>query len=213
MHNQDYISSFLEGIKQVAETIDRRAIDRAVEMLFAAWQRGSTVFTCGNGGSAGTASHLAADLFKCTIVPNQPRLRAVSLVDNIPLVSALVNDDGWDNVYVEQLKTLFRPGDVVVGISVHGGSGRDRAGLWSQNLLRSMQYARERGGHTLGFSGFDGVAIKELADVCVVVPYNTTPHVESFHVVLHHLVTFCLAEKIRASAEIKVARAASSVSR
>jgi len=213
MHNQDYISSFLEGIKQVAETIDRRAIDRAVEMLFAAWQRGGTIFTCGNGGSAGTASHLAADLFKCTIVPNQPRLRAVSLVDNIPLVSALVNDEGWDNVYVEQLKTLFRPGDVVVGISVHGGSGRDRAGLWSQNLLRAMQYARERGGHTLGFSGFDGGAMKELADVCVVVPYNTTPHVESFHVVLHHLVTFCLAERIRAAAETRVTRAASSVSR
>ncbi len=213
MRNQRYIGGFLDGVKQVAEAIDQSTIDRAIEMLFQAWQRGNTVFTCGNGGSAGTATHFAADLFKCTIVADQPRLRVISLVDNIPLVSALVNDDGWENVYTEQLKTLFRPGDVVVGISVHGGSGRDKAGLWSQNLLRALHYARERGGHALGFSGFDGGAMKELADVCVVVPYNTTPHVESFHVVLHHLVTFCLAERIRAVAEEKAVHAASSVSR
>ncbi len=182
-------------------------------MVWGAWQRGNTIFTCGNGGSAGTASHLAADLCKCTIVPNQPRLRAMSLVDNIPLLSALTNDDGWENVYVEQLKSLFHAGDVVVGISVHGGNGRDKAGLWSQNLLRAMQYARDRGGYALGFSGFDGGAMKDLADVCVVVPYNTTPHVESFHVVLHHLVTFCLADRIRASAEQKATHAAGRVPR
>ncbi len=213
MQNQQYTDRFLDGVRQVAERIDRKAIDRVIELLFSTWQRGNTVFTCGNGGSAGTATHFAADLFKCTIAPGQPRLRVISLVDNIPLVSALVNDDGWDNVYVEQLKTLFCPGDVVLGISVHGGSGRDKAGLWSQNLLRAMQYARDHSGYAVGFSGFDGGAMKELADVCVVVPYNTTPHVESFHVVLHHLVTFCLAEKIRAQAEMKRTHAVSGVSR
>lgn len=200
MENRPYIDSYLEGIRKVVEKIDRQAIDRAVEMMFEAWQRGSTIFTCGNGGSAGTATHLAADLFKCTIVANQPRLKAVSLVDNVPLLTALVNDDGWDNVYTEQLKTLFRPGDVLLAISVHGGSGRDKAGQWSQNLLKAMAFAKERGGHAIGFSGFDGGAMRELADVCVVVPYNTTPHVESFHVVLHHLITFCLAEKISSHA-------------
>ncbi len=213
MVKQGWIEGYLDGIKKISETIDREAIGRAVEMLWGAWQRGNTIFTCGNGGSAGTASHLAADLCKCTIVPNQPRLRAMSLVDNIPLLSALTNDDGWENVYVEQLKSLFHAGDVVVGISVHGGNGRDKAGLWSQNLLRAMQYARDRGGYALGFSGFDGGAMKDLADVCVVVPYNTTPHVESFHVVLHHLVTFCLADRIRASAEQKVTHAAGRVPR
>jgi len=112
-------------------------------------------------------------------------------------VSALTNDDGWDNVYVEQMKNFFETGDVALALSVHGGSGKDKAGLWSQNLLKALQYAQSRGGKALGFSGFDGGAMKEMADVCVVVPYNTTPHVESFHVVLHHLVTFRLAERIR----------------
>lgn len=206
MQNRDYIESFLNGVKRVADAFDRYAIDQVIERLFRAWEDGSTVFTCGNGGSAGTATHLAADLFKCTIVDQQPRLRAVSLVDNIPLVSALVNDNGWDNVYVEQLKTFFRPGDVVLAISVHGGTGRDQAGLWSQNLLKALQYAKDHRGTAIGFSGFDGGAMKEMADLCVVVPYDTTPHVESFHIVLHHLITFCLAEKIRAYAARSVSR-------
>ncbi len=204
--NGEYIERFLEGITDISARIDREAIRSVVDLLFAAWERGNTVFTCGNGGSASTATHLAADLFKCTVVDGQARLRAVSLVDNVPLVSALVNDDGWENVYVKQLETLFRPGDILLAISVHGGSGRDRAGLWSQNLLRAIQYAKERGGIAIGFSGFDGGAMKELADVCVVVPYNTTPHVEAFHVVLHHLITFCLAERIRALATGGVSR-------
>ena len=212
MQNQDYIGGFLNGIQQIASTIDRAAIDHSIEILYGAWERGSTVFTCGNGGSAGTATHLAADLFKCTLVEGQPRLRALSLVDNIPLVSALVNDNGWDQVYLEQLRTLFRPGDVLLAISVHGGSGRDQAGQWSQNLLRAMQFARESGGHTIGFSGFDGGAMKQLADVCIVVPFETTPHVESFHVVLHHLVTFCLADRILQAAQHRRAHAASCVS-
>jgi len=212
MQSKNYIGSFLNGIQQIAATIDQAAIDRSIELLYTAWERRNTVFTCGNGGSASTATHLAADLFKCTLVEGQPRLRALSLVDNIPLVSALVNDNGWDQVYLEQLKTLFRPGDVLLAISVHGGSGRDQAGQWSQNLLRAMQFARENAGYAIGFSGFDGGAMKQLADVCIVVPFETTPHVESFHVVLHHLVTFCLAERIRQTAQRRRAHAASRVS-
>jgi D-sedoheptulose 7-phosphate isomerase len=210
MQNGAYIEKFLEGIAEIAARLDRNTLDQAIEVLFAAWQRGSTIFTCGNGGSASTAQHLAADLFKCTIAAGQPRLRAVSLVDNVPLVSALTNDNGWQAVYDEQLETLFRRGDVVLALSVHGGNGSDKAGPWSQNLLRALTFAREHGGHAIGFSGFDGGAMREMADLCVVVPYNTTPHVEAFHVVLHHLITFCLAEKI--SAHKRVAHAASSFS-
>jgi D-sedoheptulose 7-phosphate isomerase len=196
MRNAAYIERFLKGIGEIAAAIDRQAIDRVIEILRAAWERDNTIFLIGNGGSAGTAAHFAADLAKCTIAPGKPRLRAVSLVDNIPLVSALTNDEGWENVYVEQLKTFFRPGDVVVALSVHGGAGRDKAGLWSQNLLKALQYAKDQGGTAIGLAGFDGGAMKGLADACIVVPYDTTPHVEAFHVVLHHLITFCLAERI-----------------
>lgn len=112
---------------------------------------------------------------------------------------ALANDEGFDNLYYEQLKTKFQKGDVLICISVHGGSGRDKAGLWSQNLLKAMNYAKENGGKTIGLSGFDGGAMKELADVCIVVPINSTPHVESFHLVLEHLIISRLKEKIEES--------------
>ena len=125
--------------------------------------------------------------------------KAECLNDNIPLMLALVNDEGFDNLYYEQLKTKFQKGDVLICISVHGGAGRDKAGLWSQNLLKAMNYAKENGGKTIGLSGFDGGAMKELADVCIVVPINSTPHVESFHLVLEHLIISRLKEKIEES--------------
>ena len=111
-------------------------------------------------------------------------------------MSALINDNGFDNLFIEQLKNLYRKGDVLICLSVHGGSGKDKAGLWSQNLLKAMDYVNKNGGKTIGFSGFDGGAMKELSDVCVVVPFNATPHVEAFHVVLQHLIAFRLKEKI-----------------
>jgi D-sedoheptulose 7-phosphate isomerase len=198
--NEAYIDRFLQGVEEIVRKISRPDVDRAIEVLYAAWRDGRTVFTAGNGGSAGTATHFAADLCKMTAMPGRPRLRAQSLVDNIPLVSALVNDDGWDNVYTEQLETHYRSGDVLITISVHGGRGADKGGVWSQNLMKAIDYVKRRGGATIGLAGFDGGAMRETCDVCVVVPYDTTPHVEGFHVVLHHLMAFCLAERIAGGA-------------
>lgn len=203
MSNEAYIDRFLQGVEEIVRKISRPDVDRAIEVLYAAWRDGRTVFTAGNGGSAGTATHFAADLCKMTAMPGRPRLRAQSLVDNIPLVSALVNDDGWDNVYTEQLETHYRAGDVLVTISVHGGRGADKAGVWSQNLMKAIDYVKRRGGTTIGLAGFDGGAMREMCDVCVVVPYDTTPHVEGFHVVLHHLMAFCLAERIGGGASMR----------
>ncbi len=97
---------------------------------------------------------------------------------------------------LSSLKIFIVKGDVIICFSVHGGSGRDKAGAWSQNLLKAMDYVKKNGGKTIGFAGFDGGAMKELADVCIVVPFNATPHVEAFHVVLQHLIAFRLKEKI-----------------
>ncbi|MFH1884617.1 MAG: SIS domain-containing protein [Planctomycetota bacterium] len=204
MDNAKFIDDFMLGVGVIANNISREEISKTIDMLFQAWQHGNKVFLVGNGGSASTATHLACDLNKVTSIAGQKRMKAISLVDNIPLVSALTNDDGWENVYVEQLRNLFEPGDVVLGISVHGGKGQDKAGAWSQNLMKALQYAIDNGGKALGLSGFDGGQMRELADVCIVVPYNTTPHVESFHAILHHLIAFCLAEKIRRHAESSI---------
>jgi D-sedoheptulose 7-phosphate isomerase len=196
MKNRAFIAGYLDEMKTVADRISREDIDKVVELLYQAWQKDRRVFICGNGGSAGTASHFTCDLAKATIVDSKRRFKAICLNDNTPLISALTNDNGFDNLYIEQLYNLYQPGDVLVCISVHGGAGKDKAGLWSQNLLKAMKYVTDNGGRTIGFSGFDGGPMKEMADACVVVPADSTPQVESFHLALEHLVCACLKVKI-----------------
>lgn len=196
MKNEKEIEQYFKEIKDICDNISREDIDKTIEILFDAWKNGNQVFFCGNGGSAGTATHFMCDLFKVTIVEGKKRFKSFCLNDNIPLITALINDDGWDNLFIEQLKNLYRLGDIIVCFSVHGGAGRDKAGAWSQNLLKAMDYVKNNGGKAIGFAGFDGGAMKDLADVCIVVPYNETPHVEAFHVVLQHLIAFRLKEKI-----------------
>jgi D-sedoheptulose 7-phosphate isomerase len=199
MGNRKLIKGYLSDMKKIIEAMPVEAIDKGVELLFAAWQKGNQVFICGNGGSASTATHFACDLSKTTVVESKPRFKAYCLNDNIPLMSALINDEGFDNLFYEQLKDRFQEDDVLICISVHGGAGKDKAGLWSQNLLKAMNYSKESGGKTIGFSGFDGGPMKDIADVCIVVPVNSTPHVESFHLALEHLICSCLKEKIAKS--------------
>ncbi len=206
MGNKDFIRQYLTEMRQVVDDLSAAAgeIDKVVDILFAAWERGKQVFTCGNGGSASTASHMACDLSKTTWVEGKDRFKAYCLNDNIPLVSALINDEGFDNLFYEQLKGRFQPGDVVICFSVHGGAGKDKAGLWSQNLLKAMKYAAEMGGKTIGFSGFDGGPMKEIADACIVVPARSTPHVESLHLALEHLVCQALSQRIAKHGESNI---------
>ena len=196
MNNKQYIQNYLKETREITKLISVDAVDRAVELLFNAWKNGNHVYTCGNGGSASTATHFACDLVKTTAAAGKRGLKAECLNDNVPLVLALINDDGFDNLFSEQLKTKAEEGDVLICISVHGGSGSDRAGLWSQNLLRAMSYIQDIGGKSIGLSGFDGGAMKEIADVSIIVPADSTPQVESLHLVIEHLVCGCLREKI-----------------
>lgn len=196
MENKDFIQKYLSDMKRVIADISVNDIDRVIELLFDAWKRGSQVFICGNGGSASTATHFACDLAKTTIVDGKRRFKVHCLNNNIPLMSAIINDSGFDDLFYEQLVNQFQSGDVLICLSVHGGAGRDRAGLWSQNLLKAMRYAKQNGGKTIGLSGFDGGPMRESADACVVVPFNSTPQVESFHLALEHLICDCLRRKV-----------------
>ncbi len=180
---QDY----LQEVSQIVAKLDRASIDKAIGIFYQAWKTDNQVFTIGNGGSASTATHFACDLNKWVSDEADRKFRAFSLVDNIPLVSALTNDNGWGDIYYEQLRNFFRKGDVLVAISVHGGSGSDKAGPWSQNLLKAVKYAKDNGGKVVGLAGFDGGVLKTASDACIVVPAESTPHVEGMHLVLTHL--------------------------
>ena len=187
---------YLYEVSEISRKLDRDSIDRAIAILHDAWKNDSQIFVLGNGGSASTSTHFACDLNKWVSDKAERKFRAFALVDNIPLVSALTNDNGWGDVYYEQLRNFFRKGDVVVAISVHGGSGSDKAGPWSQNLLKAVKYAMDNGGKVIGLSGFDGGVLKQVSDACIVVPANSTPHVEGMHLVLTHLMCEQLRELI-----------------
>ena len=170
---------------------------KAVEILLECQKQGGTVFTMGCGGSASTATHFAADLAKTA----EGGFKTMSLVDNIPLVSAYTNDEGWGSVFSGQLDAWITDKDVLIGFSVHGGSGEGNAGKWSQNMVAAMSLAKERGAKIIGFSGFDGGALGKMADARLVVPITDevygTPVVEAMHVVLHHGIVFDLKERLK----------------
>ena len=191
-----FVDEFLGAVKSSCDRIPREAMEAAVNELFAAWKGGKKVFVIGNGGSASTATHLACDLAKNV---GHPSLRALSLNDNIPLVSALTNDDGFDNVFSEQLRVWLQKDDLLIAISVHGGSGRDKAGAWSQNLIKALTLAKSLGAKTIGITGFDGGLMKDLVDVWINVPANDTFQVEALHVVVHHALCGSLKERIERS--------------
>ncbi len=193
------VEEYLRQTREVLGSVDPAEVDAFTNVLYETWESANTIYVCGNGGSAGTAQHMAADLFKCTIVPGKPRVRVMSLNDNMPLISALTNDNGWDEVYAQQLVTWWRPGDVVLGISVHGGEGQDKAGLWSQNVIKALKFANDHGGKSLGLAGFDGGAMKRICTRTLVVPVESTPHTEGIHVVMHHMITALLKKRIEES--------------
>jgi len=188
--------------------IGSRKYAEVLDILSSCYQRKGTVYTMGCGGSASTATHFAADLAKTTRVNGKPGFKALSLVDNIPLVSAWVNDKGWNSIFAGQLEQWLTKDDVLIGFSVHGGTKQgDEAGPWSQNLVAAMQLAKKRGAKIIGFAGFDGGAMQEMADVAIVIPINSepyaTPAIEALHVVLHHAIIYDLKERIKSGHDKK----------
>lgn len=186
---QHTITEYLDESARSLARVDRGALRRVVDMLLDAYERKATVYTLGNGGSASTSMHFAADLGRFA-TGNKPGFSAFDLTTNASSLTAWTNDEGWSGVYANMLKLSVTQGDVVVAFSVHGG-----AGGWSDNLVNGLKLAKEHGARTIGFAGDGGGQFKELCDVTVIVPqvpdYLVTPVTESLHVSLFHLVVTC----------------------
>ncbi|AUX22978.1 phosphoheptose isomerase [Sorangium cellulosum] len=190
---QAFVETYLRETAEIALATSPEDLARVIEILFEAYRDDRTIYTCGNGGSAANASHLACDIAKFTWVEGKRRFKCTSLCDNAALISALTNDVGWSRVFLEQLDGRVVAGDVLVCLSVHGGAGADRAGPWSQNLVAAADFAKRAGAKVVALVGYDGGALRQMADASVVVPRTragatSTPHVEGLHEVYHHLI-------------------------
>jgi len=177
---------YVEHLSALLARLDVEAVGRIIDLFRDARTRGATIFFLGNGGSAATASHFANDFGVCASPEGQTPFRSMSLTSNIAFVTCLANDFGYDQVFTRQLRNLMRPGDVVVGISASGNS---------PNAVEALRYAKENGGIPVALVGFDGGAMKDIADHVIHVETGKGDYgpVEDVHMVLDHLISLYLA--------------------
>ncbi len=172
-------ADYLARVCQEIGRLDVRSIENVSDVIERAYDAGRFVFIIGNGGSGANASHLCEDLAKCTLrdFENQKRLKVLSLTDNTAGIMAWANDEGYDRIFVEQLKNLASPGDVLLAIS---GSGN------SPNILKAVEWAEAHGLETVGFTGFSGGKLQATARHNLHVGIDDMGIVESLHQVVYH---------------------------
>jgi len=173
---------YVEVLDAVIETLDLDAIERLAGAIEDAYRSGRFVYIIGNGGSGANASHLCEDLGKGTLTDfdRQKRLKVISLTDNAAYLLAWGNDTNFDRVFVEQLKNIASPGDLLIAIS---GSGN------SPNVLRAVEYANKAGLKTYAVTGYDGGRLLELAQDALHVKSFNMGIVEAVHGVVFHFLT------------------------
>jgi len=171
--------AYLGKLIKHLSAIDRDEIDHAVQVVADAWQAGRQIITLGNGGSSMTALHFITDWNKSVFMQGGKPFRGRSLVDNMGLVMAYGNDISFQDIFVEQLKNVLTPGDLVIAIS---GSGN------SENVIRAVKYANENDAVTLGLCGYRGGKLKDMAQHVLWADIDDMQIAEDVHAIFGHMV-------------------------
>ncbi len=173
--------SYFEGLGKVLQQLDHDLIEEMVGVVWSAYKKGKMIFFAGNGGSASTASHLAADIGKNVGLP----FKTLALTDNVAWMTALGNDLSYEDIFVEQLKNFASKGDLLVVVS---GSGN------SANVVKCVDWAKKNGLKTIALLGFSGGKLLDMVDVAVLVPVKHYGYVEGVHSEIHHYLVEALKE-------------------
>jgi D-sedoheptulose 7-phosphate isomerase len=187
------VQPFLETVCEELRKIDPAQVRALADAIFDCYEQRRTVFLCGNGGSGSNASHFCEDLGKGTLRredfenDQKKRLHVLSLTDNTPYILAWGNDEGFDRVFVEQLKNLANPGDLLIAIS---GSGN------SPNVLKAVEWANKHQMKTFGCTGFAGGKLKGLAQHNLHVALDDMGIVESIHLTVFHWIVDNMLKRI-----------------
>ncbi len=183
----DMVDTYLTELEAVVHELSRDEIAAVAKALMAAWRERRRVFIVGNGGSAATAAHMMNDLNKFVSVPGQPRFRALALADNVPLLTAVANDQSYADVFVEPLMNWLEAGDVLVAISASGNS---------PNVVKAAEYACAHGATVIGLCGRPGGRLAELADLKVIIPSSRIGQQEDGHLIVNHALAFALRARL-----------------
>lgn len=175
------IADFLQETIRLLGQLDQAAIGLARDLLLDCYERNGRVFLAGNGGSSSTGQHFACDLAKFVIPAGGRPFDVRCLTDNIALYTAWANDAPREDVFVNQMRGLLQPEDVLIAISVHGGKG------YSGDLVRALRFANHLGAKTISLVGFDGGTLHREATCSILVPVESTPQTEAIHLVVEHL--------------------------
>ena len=178
---EDYAQAYFNYLKSCFRRIDHTAVGKFIQLLLDKRETGNAIYFIGNGGSAATASHFANDLSVGTRTGDNKPFRTFSLTDNISVITALANDDGYDTIFAKQLQVHFRDGDALVAISASGNS---------PNVITAVEYAKSRGGTVVGLTGFDGGRLRQLSDISLHVATEKGEYgpVEDIHMIFDHLI-------------------------
>lgn len=183
------IDQYFSALKSAIDHISRSELSKFLNILLDALERKASIYIMGNGGSAATASHFAADFNKGLSYGKARRFRMICLNDNVPTLTAYANDVSYEDIFVEQLRNFLEKKDVVIAIS---GSGNSR------NVLKAVEYANETGACTVGIAGYDGGKLKKIAKYHVIVPMNDMQITEDLHMVFDHL-AYSVLQKVLAA--------------
>lgn len=176
----------LHTIELVRETLDA-SVQSIGQLLAQSISSGSTLFWCGNGGSAADSQHLAAELvgrFK----KDRRALRSVALTTDTSVLTCVANDYSFDDVFARQIEALGRPSDVLIAISTSGNS---------ENVLRALKVAKEMGLTTIAFLGKDGGTAKGLADHVLVIPSDSTARIQEAHILIGHILCELIEQELK----------------
>ena len=185
MSSTEKVGHYLNGYKQrlnsILEEIDVSALESVIQAMITAFKNGNTVYVIGNGGSAATASHMQADFSFFVRYFTKFRPKIFALTDNTPIITAVGNDTSFHDIFKEQLRGRFVPGDVLIAISASGNS---------PNLVVATEFANSLGGVTIAFVGFQGGKLNELAQLPLYTPNPKGDYgpIEDVHMILNHVI-------------------------
>jgi D-sedoheptulose 7-phosphate isomerase len=176
-----FAEQYKTDLFQAIDTLDLAKVHQAIDWFKEARENKHHIFTCGNGGSASTASHFVCDIVKGASYQRDSRFRIMALTDSLATLTAYSNDVGYDCVFVEQLKNFAQPGDVLLAIS---GSGN------SPNVINAVQYANECGLKTIGLTGRDGGKLGAAVQLNINVPVPHMGRIEDAHMIVCHMIGY-----------------------